>query len=221
MNVIVMGCGRVGSQLALMLAAANHAVTVIDERPEAFQRLKPRFRGRTLTGGGTDRQTLVQAGIETADAFAAASSSDNANIVAARIAKHIFHVPKVVARLFEPRRAAVYHRLGLETMSSTEWGASRIFQMLVHSDLSPVLSFGNGEVEMVECLAPEHLLGRMVKDIAGDGEFRIVALTRDGRAFLPRADTPLQPGDRIHMAVASSAAERLERFFHLRREAPG
>lgn len=122
MKVIIMGCGRVGEQLARLLVDEGHQVVVIDYDERALARLGPNFKGQRINGVGFDRDVLMKAGIEQADAFAAASSSDNANIVAARIAHNIFHVPRVVARLFDPQRAEIYRRLGMLTISSTTWG---------------------------------------------------------------------------------------------------
>ena len=130
MNVIVMGCGRVGEQVCYLLLNEGHQVTVIDVNPQALARLGEGFKGRKVTGVGFDQDILIEAGIESADAFAATSSSDNANIVAARIARNYFRVPRVVARLYDPRRAEIYQRLGLLTISSTTWGAERIREIL-------------------------------------------------------------------------------------------
>ena len=132
MKVIVMGCGRIGSQVSLLLSDQGHEVIVIDHDANSEGRLGPNFKGRIIKGLGFDRNILMEAEIEKVDAFVAASNSDNANIVAARIARNIFHVPRVVARLYDPRRAEIYQRLGLTTISSTNWGAERIFQVLTH-----------------------------------------------------------------------------------------
>ncbi|HNB50433.1 MAG TPA: TrkA family potassium uptake protein, partial [Anaerolineales bacterium] len=149
MKVIIMGCGRVGEQLAYILSDEGHAVTVVDYDPHALARLTDRFKGERVKGVGFDREVLIKAGIEEADAFAATSSSDNANIVAARIAREIFLVPRVIARLYDPRRAEIYQRLGLRTISSTTWGAERIRELLTHAELDPIFTFGNGEVAIL------------------------------------------------------------------------
>jgi trk system potassium uptake protein TrkA len=214
MKVIIMGCGRVGEQVSLLMAAEGHDVTVIDYESAALERLGPGFKGNRIKGVGFDRQILLQAGIETAEAFAATSSSDNANIVAARIARTIFHVPRVVARLFDPRRAEIYRRLGLTTISSTVWGAERIHELLTHTELDPVLMFGNGEVSIVTIEALQ-LAGRAVSHIQVPGEVSVVAVTRAGQAFLPALGTQVQANDLIHLAVLSSAMERLETMLGL------
>ena len=156
MKVIIMGCGRVGEQLARLMSEEGHDIAVIDYDAAALARLGPDFKGRRVKGVGFDREVLLRAGIEQTDAFAATSSSDNANIVAARIARNIFHVPRVVARLFDPRRAEIYQRLGLVTISSTTWGAERIRELLTHAQLDSVRSFGGGEVAMLEIEVPPH-----------------------------------------------------------------
>jgi len=215
MKVIIMGCGRVGEQTARMLANDGHQVTIIDPDATALARLGPQFKGRTVQGVGFDRNVLIQAGIEHADAFAAASSMDNINIVAARIAHNLFHVPRVVARLFEPRRAEIYRRLGLITISSTTWGAERIRELLTHADLDTVMTFGRGEVVMITVDIPSHLAGRMVKHLTMPGETNVVAITRQGQAMMPTLGTEFRTGDVIHIAVHVSAMDRVEALLGL------
>ena len=215
MNIIIMGCGRVGEQLSLLLSAEGHAVTVIDHDATALDRLGPAFQGRTVTGVGFDHDVLVEAGIERTDAFAATSSSDNANIVAARIARNVFKVPRVVARLYDPRRAEIYRRLGLLTISSTTWGAERIRELLTHSHLDPVLAFGSGDVCLLEIEAPDQLVGKMVKDLVIPGEIGVIAITRQSRAFIPLGGTEFQARDTLHLVVLASSMDRLANFLGL------
>jgi trk system potassium uptake protein TrkA len=215
MKVIIMGCGRVGEQTARMLVQDGHQVTVIDPDATALARLGPQFKGRTVQGVGFDRNVLIEAGIEHADAFAATSSMDNINIVAARIAHNIFRVPRVVARLFEPRRAEIYRRLGLITISSTTWGAERIRELLTHADLDTVMTFGRGEVVLITIDIPSHLAGRMVKHITMPGETNVVAITRQGQAIMPTLGTEFRAGDVIHIAVHVSAMDRVEALLGL------
>jgi trk system potassium uptake protein TrkA len=210
MNVIVMGCGRVGEQLALLLDAEGHGVTVIDYDASALARLDPAFKGRKIKGIGFDRDILVEAGIEEADAFTATSSSDNANIVAARIARNIFQVPRVVARLYDPRRAEIYQRLGLLTISSTTWGAERIRELLTHSDLDPLLTFGHGEVCLLSLESPPHLVGKIVKQLIVPGEINVFAVTRQGQAFISLGGTEIRAGDTLHLAILASSMERVK-----------
>jgi trk system potassium uptake protein TrkA len=215
MKVIIMGCGRVGEQTARMLSADGHQVTVIDYDTAALDRLGPEFNGRTVQGVGFDRAVLIQAGIEHADAFAATSSMDNINIVSARIAHNVFHVPRVVARLFDPQRAEIYRRLGLITISSTTWGAERIRELLTHAELDTVMTFGRGEVVIITVELPPQLAGRMIKHISLPGEINVVAITRYGQAIMPTLGTEFQPGDVIHIAVHASAMDRVEALLGL------
>lgn len=215
MKVIIMGCGRVGSQLSLLLEREGHDVTVIDSEIEALNQVGKDFKGRKIHGIGFDREVLLEAGIETADAFAATSPSDNANIVAARIARMIFHVPRVVARLYDPIRAEVYRRLGLITISTTTWGAERIHELITHQDLDPVMTFGRGEVSMVSIEVPPNLEGHRVKDLVVPGEVSVVAITRQEEALLPMLGTELCRGDIVHLAVLASALDRLESLLGL------
>jgi trk system potassium uptake protein TrkA len=216
MKIIVMGCGRVGSQVSLLLAERGHDVTVIDHRDlDAVSRLGPGFKGRIVNGLGFDESVLVAAGIKKADAFIAASSTDNANIVGARIAKNIFKVPSVVARLFDPRRAEIYQRLGLKTISTTTMGAERIYELVTHSDMDIIHNFGHGEVSIIATEVTFSLAGRTVRDLTVPGEFNVVAITRDQKAFLPSAGTEFREGDLIHLAVQSSAFTRLQTMLGL------
>ncbi len=210
MRVIIMGCGRVGVQLALLLVEEGHQVVVIDYDANALTRLGPNFKGQKIVGVGFDKDILLKAGIERADAFAAASSSDNANIIAARIAHNIFHVPRVVARLFDPQRAEVYRRLGMLTISSTTWGAERIRELITSAEIDPIHSFGSGEVSLVNIEAPLQLVGRMVKDLTVSTEISVVAITRQGAAFIPTLGSQFKDGDIIHIAILASALERLK-----------
>lgn len=215
MRIIIMGCGRVGEQAGRLLAGEGHAVAIIDYNAAALARLGPEFKGRKVLGVGFDRNVLLKAGIEQADGFAATSSSDNANIVAARIARNIFHVPRVVARLYDPRRAEIYRRLGLVTISSTTWGAERIRELLTHAGLDPVWSFGSGEVSLLSIEAPPRLVGRRVKDVTVPSEISVVVITRDGEAILPASGTEFRAGDLIYLAVLASAMDRAEALLGL------
>jgi trk system potassium uptake protein TrkA len=208
MNVIVMGCGRVGEQLTQLLLKEGHQVSVIDSDPQALESLGPEFKGRKVLGVGFDQNVLIQAGIDTADAFAATSSSDNANIIAARIARNYFRVPVVVARLYDPRRAEIYKRLGLQTISSTTWGAERIRELLTHSDLDPILTFGSGEVCLLSVETPYHLVGKLVKHLTVAGEIHVIAITRQGQALIPLGGSEFHRGDLLHLVVLASSMER-------------
>jgi trk system potassium uptake protein len=215
MKAIIMGCGRVGSHVSLLLANNGHDVTVIDPIAENLALLGEDFKGKKLQGIGFDRKVLINAGIESAEAFAATSPSDNVNIVAARIAHNIFHVPRVVARLYDPRRAEIYRRLGLQTISMISWGSEKIYEMLIHPSLDPLISFGTGEVSVISLEVPSRLKGQFVHEVEIPGEISIVGITRDGTAFLPVSGTELKEGDILHLSVLASATDRLASLFEL------
>ena len=212
MDVIVMGCGRVGAGLADRLDGEGHSVCVIDQDPKARRRLSKRFSGRFLTGNGYSRSVLLDAGVERAGAFVAVTSGDNSNIVGARTAKEDFRVPRVVARIFDPRRADIYGELGIITVASVRWSVNEIHVLLFHRDLEAVHSFGNGEVLLVHSAVPGYLAGRRLRELDVEGEIEVVAVTRAGRALIPSATTTIREGDRVSFVVASGAVRRLESF---------
>jgi trk system potassium uptake protein TrkA len=215
MIVIIMGCGRVGAQVARRLDEQGHDVRVIDHKETARALLGPSFRGAFIEGVGFDREILLQAGIKQAAAFAATSSSDNANIVAARIARNVYRVPRVVARLYDPGRAEIYQRLGLVTISSTTWGAQRIFELIAHLRLDPLITFGHGEVSLVSVEVTPALVGRQVNQVSVPGEILLAAITRNGQALVPLLGTVFERDDLLHIAVRHSAMDRLEALFQL------
>jgi trk system potassium uptake protein len=215
MRTIIMGCGRTGERLSNLLLDEGHRVVVIDDDPRELERLGPNFRGTTLRGVGFDRDVMLRAGIEEAEAFAATSRSDNANIVAARIARQVFRVPRVVARIQEPRKVEIYRRLGLITISPAHWGAQRISELLTHSDMAPVMTVGNGEVSVVAIEVPPHLEGRMVRDLIVPGEVIVFAITREDSGILPTTGTELYAGDVLHMAVLAGSMDRLDAMLGL------
>jgi trk system potassium uptake protein len=217
MKVIIMGYGRIGSQVSKLLANQRHDVTIIDHDSSAGVHIDPAFKGRVIKGVGFDRNVLLQAGIEQAEAFVASSTSDNVNIVAARIARNIFHVPRVVARLYDPLRAEIYQRLGLTTVSATNWAAERIYQELTHTDLDVRQTFGRGEVSLVHLEAPSQLIGRTVNQLNVPGEVMVISITRKEQAFIPIIGTEFQEGDLINLVLLSSAMERLEEMLGLGR----
>jgi trk system potassium uptake protein TrkA len=212
MKTIIMGCGRVGAEVSRLMSQDGHDVTVIDCDENIRQKLGGDFHGTIVIGVGFDRDVLIRAGIEQADAFAATSDSDNANIVAARIARNIFHVPRVVARLYDPQQAEIYRRLGLSTISSTEWGAERIREVLTHSELDARGTYGSGEVTLFSLEASLALIGRAVNAVVVPGEISVVAITRQDKAFIPVLGTEIRPGDLIHYAVMAESMDRFEQL---------
>ncbi len=168
------------------------------------------FKGETVVGIGFDREVLLQAGIDRADGLAAVTASDEANVVAARIARDIFHVPRVVARLYDVRQAEIYKRLGLQTIAPTAWGVNRIAELLLHSPLETVLSLGSGDVELIEAEVPQLLVGKMVRELTLPGELHVVSIMRLNKTFLPTLGTIFQAGDMVHLAVLTSSINRIK-----------
>ncbi len=207
MKIIIIGCGRVGAGLAQTLCLRRHTVTVVDKDPAAFERLGPSFKGKTVVGIGFDRDVLIKAGIERTDGLAAVTSSDEANVVAARLASQFFRVPRVVARLYDQRKAEIYQRLGLQTISTTTWGINRIADLLCYSEFEPIISLGS-EVDLITVDTPQLLVGRTVKDLTMPGEIHVVAISRGGATFLPTLGTVFQEGDLVHLAMLAASAER-------------
>jgi trk system potassium uptake protein TrkA len=217
MKIIIMGCGRVGSQVSQLLVRHGHEVTVIDHDDNALARLGAEFKGRVVHGIGFDRNVLLEAGVETAEGFVSASASDNANIIAARIARNIFRVPRVVARLYDPVRAEVYQRLGLTTISSTAWGAERIVEVVTHNDLDVLNVFSDGGTTMVRVELPARLNGHRVAHMNIPGEVSVTAITRSDHTFIPVSGTEFQEGDILYLAVIPSAMTRLEELLGIER----
>jgi trk system potassium uptake protein TrkA len=201
--------------LAQTLDSRGHNVSVVDVDPTAFERLGPAFKGMKVTGVGFDREVLLKAGIKRADGLAAVTGSDEANVVAARLASQFFQVPRVVARLYDPRKAEIYRRLGLQTITPVTWGINRIAELLSFFPLTTTASLGNGEVDLVEAEVSPLLAGRPVNEITVPGEIQVVAVSRGGKTFLPTLGTILQPGDWIHLALLAASADRLKALLAL------
>ncbi|HEX5566877.1 MAG TPA: TrkA family potassium uptake protein [Streptomyces sp.] len=212
MRVVIAGCGRVGSALALQLAAEGHDVRVIDRAARPRSPLPAGFRGRFHQGSGYSRTALEAAGIEHADAFVAVTSGDNSNIVSARTAKETYRVPIVLARVNDTRRADICRELGIPAIASVRWTVHRIHRMLLHRHLTPEITFGNGETLLVRSRLPAYLTGRRLTDFDVDGEIRVVEVTRAGRSLVPAHSTPAEPGDLVTFAVAATALGRLRGF---------
>jgi len=202
MNFIVVGCGRVGAELAFRLFKGGHQVVVVDSNKEAFNRLDPDFRGRTLEGEGLAENILERAGVKEADGLAAVTNSDSLNAVVAHTARTFYHVPVVVARNYDPNLRVVIEAFGLQTVSSTFWGAQRVEELLMNPSQRMVYSAGNGEVEIYEAVIPEEwsggTLGEFFKPLK---KCYPVALTRAGRSSLPDAELKLQAGDVIDVST--------------------
>jgi trk system potassium uptake protein len=209
MKIIIIGCGRMGAGLAQTLDQRGHQVVVVDKDPNASERLAPSLRDRSIAGIGFDRAVLLKAGVERADGLAAVTASDEANVVTARLARQVFHVPRMVARVYDPRKAEIYQRLGLQTISTTTWGVSRIAELLCYSELDTVFSLGNSQVELAEVDVPPLLAGRTVSELTMPGQVHVVGISRAGKTFLATTGTVFEAGDRAHLAVMTGALNRL------------
>ncbi len=205
-----MGCGRVGSLLALELEANGHSVAVIDQSKEAFRRLGPDFKGRTITGVGFDRDTLLEAGIEGADAFAAVSNGDNSNILAARVARESYGVTNVVARIYDPGRAEIYQRLGIPTVATVIWATDQIMRRLVPEGSRSEWRDASGTVQLTEVHPHIDWFGRAVADIEKAAAVRVAFLTRLGEGLIPDEGTVLQDGDLIHVMLRDEDIAKVE-----------
>jgi trk system potassium uptake protein TrkA len=219
MHVVIGGFGRVGRYLAHMLENEGHTVSVVDRDGAVFEEYGGDLKGRKLTGEVFDRSTLIKAGIERADAFAAVTSGDNSNIVSARVARERFNVPTVVARIFDPRRADIYERFGVPTVSSVQWASSRLLAMVLQPGLRVEASYGTGEVLTVSMSVPARLGGRTVRELEADSDFRISALCRGGIAQMPTADTATAEGDRLMITVHRDHLDELSRLLEHEQEA--
>src|SRR3954447_19274419 len=208
-----MGCGRVGSTIAHSLENFGHSVAVVDQSAEAFRRLGPDFAGRTITGVGFDRDTLIEAGIEQADAFAAVSSGDNSNILSARVARETFGVANVAARIYDPRRAEVYARLGIPTVATVRWTADEMLRRLLPEGTHSVWSDPTGHVVLAEVTYTDEWVGKSVAKIEEMSGARVAFLTRYGDAMLAKPSTALQDSDLLHIIVQRSDVDRVAELF--------
>jgi len=214
-----MGCGRVGSLLALELESNGHTVAVIDQTKEAFRRLGPDFKGRTVTGVGFDRDTLLEAGIESAEAFAAVSNGDNSNILAARVARESFGVTNVVARIYDPGRAEIYQRLGIPTVATVLWAADQILLRLTPEGSRSEWRDASGTVQLAEVHPHIDWFGLPVKEIEKAAKLRVAFLTRLGEGLIPDDGTVLQDGDLIHVMLRDDELANVEEILRKSPEA--
>jgi trk system potassium uptake protein TrkA len=210
MKIIIIGCGRVGAGLAQIMSRSSHKVTVVDSDPVAFERLGPAFKGQVVPGICFDRNVLMKSGIEKADALAAVTASDEANLITARLARQVFHVPRVAARVYEPRKAEIYQRLGIQTISPVAIGTNRLANLISYAHLEASASLGDGQVSIVEVDIPRLFIGREVSALSIPGKFQIMAITRNSRTFLPREGAVFQKGDIVHLAVQSGSTKELD-----------
>ena len=213
MHVVIGGYGRVGRYLAKMLEFEGHTVSVIDQDPFVFDcDESEEILGQKFIGPVFDRDVLEDAGIKDADCFAAVTSGDNSNIVAARIAKEHYRVPRVIARIYDPRRAEIYRGLGISTIASVTWTSTRLLDMVTHEDLHSEYQYGDADVEMMEVPLPAGLIGKTAAELTVPGEITVATILRGGQGILPGATTTFEKDDTIYVNVLRESAEKLERL---------
>ena len=216
MHVVVVGCGRVGSGLATTLENQGHSVAVIDRRVQAFRRLPEGFSGRKVVGVGFDRARLEEAGIGEADALAAVTNGDNSNIVVARVAREAFQIDRVVARIYDARRAAIYERLGIPTVATVQWTTERVLRRIVPETSQGVEWIDpSARICVVERVVPGHWAGQRLLELEIEGTSRVVGVTRLGQASVPTSTLIAQEGDVVFVSVAGDRIDDLDA--HLRR----
>jgi trk system potassium uptake protein TrkA len=213
-HVVIMGCGRVGSTLARSLEDRSHDVSVIDTNPDAFRRLGPSFNGTKVTGIGFDQGVLERAGISRADAFAAVSSGDNSNIIAARVARETFGIQQVVARIYDPGRAEVYQRLGITTVATVKWTADQVLRRLLPAGAEPDFRDPSGTIRVDQVPLNEAWVGKRTVKFQEESGSRIAWIDRLGEGMLPTRETVMQEGDLLHLVMREENADRVYAAFH-------
>jgi trk system potassium uptake protein len=207
-HVVIMGCGRVGSTLARSLEDRNHTVSVIDSEPDAFRRLGPAFNGDKVTGYGFDQEVLEKAGIRRAEAFAAVSSGDNSNIIAARVARETFGIQQVVARIYDPGRAEVYQRLGITTVATVKWTADQVLRRILPAGAEPDFRDPSGTIRVDHMSIPEQWIGQTMVEFQVQTGSRIAWIDRLGEGMLPTRETIIQEGDMVHLVIREQSAAK-------------
>jgi len=210
-HVVIVGCGRVGSTLALSLISSGHSVAVVDRKSDAFFRLRDNFAGQTVTGIGFDRDVLEQAGIKKASAVAAVTNGDNSNILVARVARESFGIENVVARISDPKRAEIYERLGIATVATVKWTSDRILRRILPDLPAVEWTDPSSSVVLVERTLPDTLVGEKVLELEIKGA-RISALRRLSAAVIPDSKTLVQQGDIAYFTVEKDSVNSLDEF---------
>ena len=213
MHIVIMGCGRVGSTLAHILEAQGHSVAIIDQDREAFRKLRSGFKGKRVVGSGFDQDVLREAGIEEADGFAAVSSGDNSNVISARVVRESFGVERVVARIYDPRRAEVYQRLGIPTVATVRWTADQILRRLLPEGSEPLWRDPTGAIVLAEVAYSQDWVGEKVNALEEAARTRVAFVSRLGEAMLPGPGTVIQEGDVVHVIAAENDLERIAAAF--------
>jgi trk system potassium uptake protein TrkA len=209
MHVVIAGCGRVGSALAANLRRLGHSVAVVDKNAKVFEKLRPDLEVTRVLGFVFDREVLEEAGIEKAGAFASVTNGDNSNIVSARIARDHYRVAQVVARIYDPRRAQIYQRLGIQTVATVRWTTDQMMRYLLPEDVSVEHTVDNGEVVVTAIPVPSEAVGKRAHDLEAAGQRRIVAVSRFGVPRIPDKEMTVQEGDILHMSVVRGHAPKV------------
>jgi trk system potassium uptake protein TrkA len=214
MKAIIVGCGRIGAELAYRLYKRGHEVSIIDNVPASFNNLQADFEGRVNEGDALNRDVLIRAGIENCDVLAAVTNNDALNLVVSHIAKVEFNVGNVIARNFDPHARELFEVFGIQFISSTSWGAQRIEELMYHSEAKAVFSAGNGEVEVYELPINKVWDGKKISELIPCDDCRPLAITRAGKAFLANSTTIMQDGDILSVAATFEGMEETRKVFH-------
>jgi trk system potassium uptake protein TrkA len=218
-HIVIMGCGRVGSTLAHILEEQGHSVAIIDQDREAFRKLRSGFKGKRVVGVGFDQDVLREAGIEEADGFAAVSSGDNSNVISARVVRESFGVERVVARIYDPRRAEVYQRLGIPTVATVRWTADQMLRRLLPDGSEPLWRDPTGVMVLAEVHYSQDWVGDKVRELEEAAGVPVAFISRLGEAMVPGPGTVLQEGDVLYVVAPESDLERISAAFA--RNTPG
>lgn len=210
MKIIVVGYGRMGAGLAIQLENDGHQVSVIDSNPDRQKALDKQFKGQFIVGVGFDKETLEKAGIDQVDAIVSCTNSDETNALIGRVARNIYRVPTVIARLYDPRKATIYNALGIRTISTTTWGIQKTIELITFRQFDTITTLGDADVEIVRVDAPGNIVGRRVQDLSVIGEMQVVSITRDNKAFIPTQGSTIQKNDTLVIAVSLNSVARLK-----------
>lgn len=215
MKIIIVGCGRLGSGLALDLSIEGHEVTVISGAKEQFKNLDLLFKGQTIEGIEFDRDILEKANIAEADSLIACTESDATNALVARIARNTYRVPKVIARLYDQRKVNIYNALGIQVIATTTWGIARTKELLTFNHLDTVVSFGNAPVEVLKLRIPNLLDGYRLSEAFPMTEVRAVALTRENHTTIPSNGIVLKKNDILYLSAMPESLDKIKRILDL------
>ncbi|AGK53704.1 potassium channel family protein [Bacillus sp. 1NLA3E] len=215
MKDIIVGCSHMGSGLAMKLQEKGHEVTIIDRQEDSFKKVPSGFSGQTIVGFGIDKEVLEAANINRADAVVTCTDSDETNALLARIAKNEYGVPRVIARIYDPRKADIYQSFGIQTISPIMWGIQRVTELLSYNQLDNVWVPENGNVEMIRIETPPLLIGHAVRELGSVGEIKVVTIARENNAFIPVSGTILEAHDVLYIVVATSAISKLKAMLGL------